>query len=111
MEEDDVCANSQVQGKLVKDTLSDWQTELPIANVRGEGLLVGFDLVSEPGSPDINQALGPTLRRKAIDHGLIMRIQPPWGALAPPLVCTEQETWQVLERFREAILDAWDAAS
>ncbi|MYD89120.1 MAG: aspartate aminotransferase family protein [Caldilineaceae bacterium SB0662_bin_9] len=111
MEEEDVCANSQAQGRLVKETLKEWQTELPIANVRGEGLLVGFDLVSEPGSPNVNQGLGPVLRRKAIDHGLIMRVQPTWGALAPPLVCTEQETWQILECFREAILDAWDAAA
>ena len=111
MEEEDVCANSRARGRLVKETLMDWQTELPIANVRGEGLLVGFDLVSEPGSRDANGALGPALRRKAIDHGLIMRVQPTWGALAPPLVCTEQETWQILERFRAAVLDAWDSVA
>ncbi len=108
MEEDQVCANTQAQGKYLKERLNQLKSELPIAKVRGEGLLVGFDLVKEPGSEESSPELGAMFKQTALAHGLVLRVQPTWGAMAPALVCHTREIDQILERFRACLLDAWD---
>ncbi len=106
--EDDVLGNVQRQGSYLQARLRELQQDLPIAAIRGEGLLWGFDFVQEPGSATANSALGSLVKAAAIEQGLIMRVMPTWGALAPALVSTEQEIDRILERFQAAVGAAWD---
>ena len=108
MQEEDVCANVQRQGAHLRQRLNQLESELPIADVRGEGLLLGFDLVCEPGSSRVSPELGAMFRKTALQHGLILRVQPTWGALAPALICTREEIDDLVDRLRSSLLDAWD---
>ncbi len=108
MQEEDICTNTRVQGQYLQERLMELQAELPIAHVRGEGLLVGFDLVQAPGDTALCPELGAVLKQTALAHGLVMRVQSTWGALAPALICQTDEIDQILERLRACLLDAWD---
>ena len=108
MQDEDLCANARRQGAHLKTRLEALQDELPIRRIRGEGLLVGLDLVKEPGSEETCPALGERLKQTALAHGLILRAQPTWAALAPALICTEDEIDRIVDRFRVCLLDAWD---
>lgn len=105
---DDVLGNVQRQGAYVQARLHELQHELPIANIRGAGLLWGFDFVREPGSSEVAAELGTLVKAAAIEQGLIMRVMPTWGALAPALVCSAQELDRILDRFQAAVGAAWD---
>lgn len=108
MRETEVCTNTRRQGTYLQERLVQLQEELPIANVRGQGLLIGFDLVQAPGSDQPSPPLGAMLKQTTLAHGLILRVQPTWGALAPALICTAEEIDRIVERFRASVLDAWD---
>lgn len=106
--EESVLENSQMQGAYMQSKLLELQETLPIAAVRGKGMLWGFDFVWEPGSAEVNSELGAEIRVAAMEQGLIMRVMPTWGALAPALVSTEQEIDRILDRFRDVVGAAWD---
>ncbi len=108
MQDEQICANTREQGQYLRDRLVHLQSELPIARVRGEGLLIGFDLVREPGSAEPCPELGTMLKQTTMSHGLVIRVHPTWCAMAPALVCTQEEIDRILERFRACLLDAWD---
>lgn len=107
-EEEGVLENTVRQGAYLRERLEALQEELPIARIRGEGLLWGFDFVREPGDPRSCAELGTLVKAAAMEHGLILRVMPEWGALAPALVSTEGELDRILERFKMAVGAAWD---
>ncbi len=106
--DDDVLDNVQRQGAYLQARLQSMQSELPISNIRGEGLLWGFDFVREPGSTEVAADLGPLVKTAAMEQGLILRVMPTWGALAPALVSSEPELDRILDRFQAAVGAAWD---
>ena len=74
-----------------------------MANVRGEGLFLGFDLVkpgtSEPwSSAECRQLFDATLRR-----GLVTMAYAPRVRINPPLILTEAEADESLSVFDEAL--------
>ena len=105
---ENVLENAQLLGSHMQVKLLELQETLPIARIRGQGMLWGFDFVREPGSLEINNELGAKVRVAAIEQGLIMRVMPTWGALAPALVSTEQEIDRILDRFQDVVGAAWD---
>ena len=106
--DEDVLGNVQRQGAYLQSRLQELQRELPISHVRGQGLLWGFDFVQEPGSLEIAAELGPLVKSAAIEQGLILRVMPTWGALAPALVSSKSELDRILDRFQAAVGAAWD---
>ena len=75
-----------------------------VGEVRGKGLLLGVELVKdvptkEPYPPEI--AIGMQIGHEAMHRGLILRHDPDWLALAPPLVVSQDELDEMM-----AILEA-----
>ena len=62
--------------------------------VRGKGLLWGVELARDPATKEPfppEQRLGKRIGQEAQDRGLIIRHDPDWFALAPPLTVSEDE--------------------
>jgi 4-aminobutyrate--pyruvate transaminase len=82
-----------------------------IGEVRGIGLVAAVELVRnkiDKGSFPPALGVAAHLARRAEAHGLIIRPLP--GdiiAFSPPLIITEAEIGQLLERFALALADTW----
>ena len=79
--------------------------------VRGRGLLWGVELARDPARdmPEpVEMRLGKLIGAEAQDRGLIIRHDPGWFALAPPLVVSRQEIDEmcgILQESIRAVLD------
>jgi adenosylmethionine-8-amino-7-oxononanoate aminotransferase len=82
--------------------------------IRGKGVLRGVELVKdattlEPFPPD--RKLGTALKKTAIDNGLIMRIDPDWFAVSPPLIAQEADIDEMCDLIEKSLKDALDIVS
>jgi adenosylmethionine-8-amino-7-oxononanoate aminotransferase len=85
-----------------------------IREVRGKGTLRGVELVRDtttmaPFAP--GHKLGDALKRTALDNGLIMRVDPDWFAVSPPLIADEpdiDELCDLIERSLQQALERVD---
>ena len=80
--------------------------------VRGKGLLWGVELVRDPATkepfPD-EVALGHRIGAEALRRGLILRHDPHWLALAPPLVTTPDELDAMCDVLEQSIGSALES--
>ncbi|OGL10485.1 MAG: aminotransferase [Candidatus Rokubacteria bacterium RIFCSPLOWO2_02_FULL_72_37] len=77
-----------------------------VGEVRGVGLLAGVELVSDTrtrGAFDPPGSAGTLFVKRAEANGLIVRSLQDTVALCPPLVISEDETAELLRRFRRAL--------
>lgn len=77
-----------------------------IGEVRGRGLLLGADLVTDGDPSRPFPELGSTLKRTALRNGLIMRIDPTWFAVGPALVAGEAEIDELADLIEKSLRDA-----
>ena len=80
-----------------------------IREVRGKGVLRGVELVKDsttmqPFPPDAK--LGNALKKTAIENGLIMRVDPDWFAVSPPLIAEEADIDEMCDLIEKSLLDA-----
>jgi adenosylmethionine-8-amino-7-oxononanoate aminotransferase len=80
-----------------------------IREVRGKGVLIGVELVE---NTDTNKPfsegnkLGNALKKTAIENGIIMRIDPDWFAVAPPITATDEEIEEMCDLIEKSLVDA-----
>ncbi|GAA5047900.1 4-aminobutyrate--2-oxoglutarate transaminase [Erythrobacter westpacificensis] len=71
IEKDGLCARALAIGQVMKDRLIGWtKAGMPVANVRGLGAMIGFDVVDANGKPDGARCKAVT--RAALEKGLIV---------------------------------------
>ena len=80
-----------------------------IREVRGKGVLLGVELVKddttlEPFPPD--RKLGNALKKTSIKNGLIMRIDPDWFAVSPPLIAEEADIDEMCDLIEKSLKEA-----
>ncbi len=102
--ERDLPANARAMGARLQHKLLEMGQRYGIfGEVRGKGLLWGIELVRDTRTrepfPD-QIAIGKRIGLLAQERGLIIRFDPQWIALAPPLIVTAEELEEML-----AILD------
>jgi adenosylmethionine-8-amino-7-oxononanoate aminotransferase len=82
-----------------------------VREVRGKGVLRGVELVQDAGTmapfPAGNK-LGDALKKTAIENGLIMRIDPDWFAVSPPLIAKESDIDKMCDLIEKSLVDALD---
>lgn len=112
IEREDLVERSRVQGETLLHHLKEHLVNSPwVGDVRGRGLLVGIELVSDqvskaPASPDFMRALG----RYLIGHGVLTGKMTDVNAdqnnvliIAPPLVITKDECDYLVDHVAQAI--------
>ena len=65
-----------------------------VREVRGKGVLLGVELVQDPRTNEpfpAGRKLGDALKSTALEHGLILRVDPDWFAVCPPLIAEESD--------------------
>jgi adenosylmethionine-8-amino-7-oxononanoate aminotransferase len=77
-----------------------------VREVRGKGVLLGAELVEDtrtnrPFPP--GRKLGDALKRTALEHGLILRIDPDWFAVCPPLIAEEGDLDELVALIRASL--------
>jgi 4-aminobutyrate aminotransferase len=105
IEEEKLLDNANRMGQLIVDRVNKLkQKHKFIGDVRGLGLMIGIELVTESGAPDgtrLTQLVGECLKRKLLlldcgsyDH--VIRF-------LPPLNCSKAEVEEALKIFEEAL--------
>jgi adenosylmethionine-8-amino-7-oxononanoate aminotransferase len=108
--EDRIIENARARGAQAKAWLVDLQQRCPvIGHVRGEGLLVGVELVKDQATrkrfpPELN--LGIRVRDAARRRGLLLRAGHSMVVFAPPLTTSAQEMDDILAIFEDALGEA-----
>ena len=94
--DNDVLGNVDRVGAVLKRGLERLMVEQPlIQSVRGEGLLLAVDLTAERA---------PDVVRLGIDEGVLLNATGPTTIrFAPPLILTEAEAEEGLDKFRRAL--------
>lgn len=81
-----------------------------VGEVRGKGMLIGVELVKDVATKEpwpANVPIGTLIGDECLKRGLIIRYDPDWIALAPPLIVTNadiDEMMSILEASIEAVL-------
>jgi L-2,4-diaminobutyrate transaminase len=114
VEREDIPGNAQRVGSYFQKRLQETFTGLPIVGeVRGVGLMAAIEFVADPASKtrfDPSLKIGARVSRAARDLNLIARAMPHGDILgfAPPLVITESEIDQIIDRAHRAVLTVMD---
>jgi len=80
-----------------------------VREVRGKGVLLGVELVEDARTNrpfPAGRKLGDALKVTALEQGLILRIDPDWFALCPPLIAEESDLDELCDRIRVSLLAA-----
>jgi adenosylmethionine-8-amino-7-oxononanoate aminotransferase len=112
--DNDLCANSRHMGKHLKEGLEALQEKYSIiGQVRGKGLLLGVELVKDPGTKEpfpVSADAAQLLTNIAFEQGLIVYPRRSINGMsgdhvliAPPLIIVEKEVDEILVRFERAL--------
>ena len=101
-----LCTRTQEMGEYLFDRLEDFRELGIVGDIRGCGLLAGIEFMEDP---EKKIQLGPSLNfgvevgRIALEKGLLIRYDPNWIALAPPLIISRKEIDYMLEMLWDSI--------
>jgi 4-aminobutyrate aminotransferase-like enzyme len=100
---EELVENSKRVGKVLQDSLvTIAKKRRSIANVRGRGLLIGFDLVSDPGSKTLlHKNECAEFFKNCLAQGLILMGYTPRVRIHPPLILSAKQANEAV-----AIIDA-----
>jgi adenosylmethionine-8-amino-7-oxononanoate aminotransferase len=85
-----------------------------VREVRGKGVLRGIELVQDTATMapfPIDNKLGAALKKTALKNGLIMRIDPDWFAVSPPLIAEESDIDEMCDLIEKSLKEALDLVS
>jgi adenosylmethionine-8-amino-7-oxononanoate aminotransferase len=89
--EADLCAKAIRLGKYLEARLGCLKKTGVVREVRGKGILLGVEFVRDTRSMAPFPELGQALKKTALRNGVILRIDPSWFAVAPPLIAEESD--------------------
>jgi len=100
--EKDLCAKARQLGELLRPRLESFSRLGIVREVRGRGVLLGVELSRE---------IGPHLKRTALENGIILRVDPWWFAVAPPLIAEEADLDEMCSLIEKSLRDALERAA
>jgi adenosylmethionine-8-amino-7-oxononanoate aminotransferase len=110
----DLCGNARRIGDYLRGRLAELAPLNVITDIRGKGLLVGVGLAQDAarGLPfPAARRFGQQVARRALAKGLILRADPDWIALAPPLVITQGEADILFDTFADSLREELEATA
>jgi len=110
---EDLQANAARMGRVLWDGLKPLESESPIVGeVRGKGLMVGVELVTDHDSKEPNVEAAAEVMERCRERGLLVGKGGLYAntlRIAPPLTVTEQDVGQAVETIRAAVATAQGA--
>jgi adenosylmethionine-8-amino-7-oxononanoate aminotransferase len=89
--EQDLSAKAVRLGEYLRQKLTCLKKYGVVREIRGKGILLGVELVKDTKSMLPFPELGNEMKKTALEHGIILRIDPSWFAVAPPLIAEEDD--------------------
>jgi 4-aminobutyrate aminotransferase-like enzyme len=84
--------------------LQRWEETIPIvSDVRGRGLMLGFDLVKPGTRTLLDKATTTRIFHDLLERGVIAMIYNPEVRINPPLVIGEEQAMEALAAMREVL--------
>lgn len=77
-----------------------------VGEIRGKGLLIGIEFVKDPATKEKfphEAGFGLQVGKRALEKGLLLRFDPDWIALAPPLIISQAELNQMVDMLTESV--------
>ena len=112
-EELDIVSRVGEVSPRLQQGLQEFQHHPLVGHVRGVGLVAAVELIRDKSTKepfDPSEKVGAYLVQRAQEHGLIIRALPgDCVAFCPPLIVSEQEIDQIIERFGHALQDTTKA--
>jgi 4-aminobutyrate--pyruvate transaminase len=107
-EERDIVSHVKRVSPRLQQGLRRFKDHPLVGEVRGVGLIAGIELVRNKETKesfDPKQMVGAYLSKRAQEHGLIQRAMMDTLAFTPPLIITEAEIDEILDKFGRALDD------
>jgi len=104
--EKNLCEKARESGEYLASKLEHLKKYGVIREVRGKGILQGVELVKDTQTMQPFPELGKALKTCALKNGLIMRIDPDWFAVAPPLIAEKSDIDEMCARIEKSLTDA-----
>lgn len=103
--EQELIENCARTGAYIMRRLRDWPRKYPqVGDVRGRGLMIGLELVSDPVAKTPDSALRDRIVQGAFRRGLlVLGCGESVLRLSPPLVVTEEQASQALDVLEECL--------
>lgn len=104
--------NAARSGAVLQEELKRFRDHPLVGDVRGVGLIAAVELVADKATKarfDPVGRAGGTLFVKGHEHGVIIRAIGDQIAFCPPLIITESEVREMVERFGKALDDTYAA--
>jgi len=99
--ERDLPANARTMGAYLKNKLEEGLGKHGIVGeIRGKGLLLGVELVKNPETKEAfgpKEKIGVKIGKQALKNGLVIRFDPDWVSLAPPLIVDKGDIDRMVE--------------
>jgi len=95
-------------GGLIWKRLKELESLGIIGEIRGKGLIIGVEFVKDKETKErfpSSASFGIRVGKKALEKGLIIRYDPNWVALAPPLITSSEEANRMMDIFSESVTE------
>ena len=106
MVEKDLPAKALRLGAYLADRLRCLKKFGVVREVRGKGVLLGVEFVKDTNSMESFPELGAALKITALENGVILRVDPSWFAVAPPLIAEEKDLDEMCDLIEKSVTDA-----
>jgi adenosylmethionine-8-amino-7-oxononanoate aminotransferase len=106
--EKDLCFKARVLGDYLRDRLDCLKKFGVVREVRGRGILLGVELVRDTKGMRPFPELGRELKKTALEHGIILRIDPSWFAVAPALIAETRDLDEMCDLIERSLKTALD---
>jgi len=104
--ENQLADKAQSLGEYLVEKLQQLTSLGVIREIRGKGILRGIELVRDTQTMEPFPELGAALKTCALKNGLILRVDPSWFAVAPPLIAEKSDIDEMYERIEKSLVDA-----
>jgi len=104
--ENKFCQKAARLGEYLRRRLERLKKTEVVREVRGKGIFLGVELVRDTKTMSPFPELGTALKRTALQRGLILRIDPSWFAVAPPLIAEESDLDEMCDLIEGSLQDA-----
>ena len=98
--EKDLCRKAEALGEYLASRLACLKKLGVVREIRGKGILRGVEMTGSN--------LGPALKKTALKNGIILRIDPSWFAVAPPLIADEPDIDEMCHLIEKSLTDAME---